>query len=187
MGSPETSRRARTLVAVVLVLLVLGLAGDRWQSERELDRLLAAVADGEQVIHASQASLTGLADYQSDLLHSPDTPQAARAAAYDNLASDARRWHPRVAARQEQVTSLQMAPWHQDLREAREAYAVRVQRWTEVLERYAGQPQTGGDPRGEVADARDAARAALLVAAGGERERVTRLLGGREGGPGRRR
>ncbi len=171
------SRRARTLVGAVLGLLVLGGAADRWQAEREVEALLDAVRSGEAVVVDSQRSLAGLFDYSGPLLTSADAPPGARAAAYDTLARDAARWTPRVDAERRDVAGLVVLPWHGDERAAREAYSLRLDRWVEVLQQTAEDPQGARPPT--VGDSREAARTALVEVAG---ERADGLLGAsREG------
>lgn len=175
-GAAETSRRTRTLVGVVLVLLLLGAAGDRWQADRERRALLETVAAGEQVVQASGASLRGLATYVGPLTSNPDAPERARAWAYDTLAHDAARWQPRVQSRRQEVLDVPVAPWHGDVRAAREAYAERLGVWVDVLvDLSAATP--GQTDRGQAVRAsKQQAREALLLA-GADVERVRELLG----------
>ena len=183
-GAEPAGRRGRLLVLAALVVLLLGAGADRWAAQREADRLLDAVAAGEAVVAASRGSQTGLADYSSRLLTGADVPPAARAAAYDNLATDARRWLVRLERPEARVDGTAVLPWHGDLRAARTAYARRLDAWRRVLEQVAADPAGEGRDLPAVRAARDEARAALLAVA--DRERVTALLGG-EGGraPGR--
>lgn len=178
-SEPRTlGRRGRAAVVVVVLLLVAALAADRWQRDRELEALLDAVAVAEPVLRDSQQSLTSLAEYQSALLNVVDVPPAAKAAAYENLARDARRWLPRLAGPARTVEATAVLPWHRSVRDGRDAYAGRLQAWLESLERTAADPRsavrTGADGA-----AREAAFQAL-VAAGADDERVGVLLGRRE-------
>lgn len=176
-GAEPVSRRTRSLVLAVLLVVALAFAADRWQSERELDQLLAAVADGEQVIDRSQSSLSSLVEYQAPLLAGGDVPAEAQKSAYANLSRDAARWQPVLDGPRRRVAEVRMLPWHQDLREGKAAYAVRVQRWADVLEQTRVDPQRSLQTRNEVGRSKADALDALLAAAGGERERVRVLLG----------
>ncbi len=180
IGAQATSRRTRTVVGLVLVLLVLGFAGDRWQSARETDRLLAVVTDGESAVRGSQASLAGLAQYSSRLLTGADVTDGARGAAYESLARDAARWQPRVADPQRRLAGLTVVPWHDGLRDARSAYALRLQSWADVLQRAARvEPATVLAEHPEVTASLDGARAALVAVVG--QAEVAARLGGAEG------
>ncbi|MCW2615067.1 MAG: hypothetical protein JWN08_2061 [Frankiales bacterium] len=179
LGSePRTaSRRTRLLVAAVVVLVVTALVADREQRDRESDELLAAVTAAEAVVLDSQRSQAALAEYQAALLGG-DVLASARASAYDLFATDARRWLPRLDAPARAVETTGVLPWHGDLRRARDAYALRLQRWVEVLERTATAPEQARERPEEVARSRKRARDALL-AVGSD------VLGeGRTGGPG---
>jgi hypothetical protein len=175
-GAAETSRRTRTLVGIALVLLLLGAAADRWQADRERQALLETVASSEQVVQASGASLRGLATYVGPLTSNPDAPERARAWAYETLAHDAARWQPRVQSRRQQVLDVPVAPWHGDMRAAREAYAERLAVWVDVLLDVEA-ATLGQTDRGQaVRSSKQQARQALLLA-GADVDRVHALLG----------
>lgn len=170
-------RRARALVVGVLLLVALLLAGDRWQSGRELDQLLRAVADGEGVIDRSQTSLSSLVAYQAALLSGTDVPAEARESAYANLSQDAARWQPLLRGPQRRLAEVRVLPWHGDLERGKAAYALRVRRWADVLEATRTDPQRSLRTSNEVGRSRADALAALLAASGGEADRVRELLG----------
>jgi len=185
-GADRTSRRTRATVVGTLVLLLLGAAGDRWQAARERQDLLDAVVAGEGVVRASGASLRGLATYVSPLTSNPDAPDAARSWAFEALSQDAARWQPRVQDRRQEVLDVAVAPWHGDVRSAREAYAERLGVWLQALVEMEnatlGQGGVGRDVRSSAARAREA-----LLVAGADAERVQELLGrGEAGAPLRR-
>lgn len=170
------NRRRRALVVLVVLLLIAGLAGDRWARHRELDALLDRVAVAEQAVRASQSSLASLAGYQSALLVRADVPPSARASAYANLARDAARWAPRVAAARSDVAASLVLPWHRELRAAREAYVERTDAWTGLLTRLEDNPTDGLSGQREVASAAERARRALQALAPGD-ERIAGLGG----------
>lgn len=185
-GARETSRRTRTLVGLVLVLLVVGVSADRWQADRERRALLDAVVRGEQVIDRSAASLRGLGTYVAPLTSNPEAPEAARAWALSVLSDDAARWQPRVQSRRAEVLDVDLAPWHYSLRTAREAYAHRLSAWKDSLAEVERGPQAPGDGGRAVRAAAEQARRALL-AAGADAGRVDEALGRREARSGARR
>jgi len=185
-GAVETSRRTRTLVVAVLVLLVLGVAADRWRVDRERAALLSTVEEAERTVAASLDSLLSLADYAGPLLTTEDVPAASRRSALATLAQDAARWEPRVRSRQALVEDTVVLPWHGDLRAAREAYVRRLTAWADLLaavDRDAEALLGGSD--GDVRRTRQQAVDALLEA-GADPERVRRALGlGADGEAGR--
>ena len=185
-GAAETSRRTRTLVGIVLVLLLLGAGADRWQADRERRALLDAVAAGEQSVQASSSSLRGLATYVGPLTSNSEAPERARDWAYDVLSRDAARWQPRVQSRRQDVLNVPVAPWHGDVREAREAYAERLAVWTDVLRSMEAATLGETDRGPEVRWSRRQAHDALLLA-GADAARVRELLGRGEAGPASRR
>jgi len=165
-GAEPASRRTRALLVAAVVLVLVAAAADRWWAERERDRLREAVLAGEKAVSGTSTSLTGLAAYSSRLLYGTDVPPDVRRSAYANLAEDARRWVPRVQSAQQRVESTDVLPWHHGVRQAREAYDLRLQAWADVLRRFADDPQSGvfDDPAERQARlaARDALRAAGL-------------------------
>ena len=185
-GAERSSRRTRMLVGLLLAVLVLGLGGDRWQAARERSALLDAVAQGEQVAHRSGASLRGLATYVGPLTANLEAPQAAREWAFDTLSVEAGRWRPRVQDRRAQVLAVPVAPWHFELRTAREAYAARLGAWSEVLAARERRVRARSDPGQAVRSSVEQARDALL-AADADPDRVRALLGGGEAAARRRR
>jgi hypothetical protein len=172
-GAGEPSRRTRALVVTLVVLLVLGIGLDRWQVARERSALLEAVVGGEQVVQGSAASLRGLREYVGPLVSDVDARPEAREWAFDTLRADAARWRPRVREERTQVLDLAVAPWHGDVRAARDAYAGRLAAWDELLD------GVGRRGRGSGASARVAAERAstALVVADLDERRVRDLLG----------
>ena len=176
-GAEGTSRRTRAVVALVLVLLLAGLAADRWRADRERSALLTSVEEGERTVTASVTSLLSLADYAGPLLTAEDAPAASRRSALATLAQDAARWAPRVRARREVVEDAAVLPWHGDLRSAREAYVRRLGAWADLLATVERDPEAFlGGSDGPVRSTRARAVDALL-AAGADPERVRRALG----------
>ena len=176
-GAQATSRRTRVLVVVLVLLLVAGLAVDRWRLDRERTALLATVEEAEGTVEASLGSLLSLVDYAGPLLTGADVPAASRRSALVTLSRDAARWEPRVRAREELVDDAAVLPWHGDLRTARDAYARRLSAWADLLATVDRDPEAilGGSD-GDVTRTRSRAVDAL-VAAGADPERVRRLLG----------
>jgi hypothetical protein len=91
-GARETSRRTRAVAVLAVVLLVLGVAVDRWRLDRERAALLTTVEEAESTVTASLDSLLSLADYAGPLLTNEDVPPASRRSALTTLARDAARW-----------------------------------------------------------------------------------------------
>lgn len=173
VGAPETAGRRRAAVGLVLALLLVAAGADRWQAERERTAMLSAVADGEQVVERSAASLRGLRAYVGPLVSNTDARPEAREWAFDALRGDAARWRPRVRERRGDVLALQIAPWHRDARAARDAYAGRLAAWDRLLAGVGRRGQGSGAPAREAAER---ARTAL-VAAGLDADEVRQLLG----------
>lgn len=163
-GAEPTSRRTRALLVAAVVLVLVAVAADRWWAERERGRLREAVLAGEQTVSGSRTSLAGLAAYSSRLLQGSDVPPAVRRSAFADLGQDARRWVPRVQAAQQRVEATDVLPWHTGVREAREAYDLRLQAWADVLSRFADDPQSGVGVDPAVTQTRGAARDALQAA-----------------------
>ncbi len=176
-GAQGTTRRTRALVVLVVVLLLTGLATDRWRVDRERAALLTAVEQAEATVEASVSSLLSLADYAGPLLTNEDASAASRRSAFATLSRDAARWEPRVRAQQVLVEDAAVLPWHGDLRAAREAYARRLVAWGDLLATVDQDPEAllGGSD-GDVRRTRSQAVDALL-AAGADPERVRRALG----------
>ncbi len=167
----------RVLVALAVLLLVVGLAADRWRVDRERSALLATVEQAESTVAASLDSLLSLADYAGPLLTTEDVPAASRRSALATLSRDAARWEPRIRARKEMVGDAVVLPWHGDLRNAREAYTRRLDTWADLLAEVDRDPEAFlGGSDGEVRRTRQRAVDALL-AAGADPKRVRRALG----------
>jgi hypothetical protein len=176
-GAEGTSRRTRAAVALVLVLLLAGLAADRWRADRERSALLTTVEASERTVAASVTSLLSLADYAGPLLTAEDAPAESRRSALATLAQDAARWEPRVRAGRVAVDDASVLPWHGDLRSAREAYERRLGAWADLLATVERDPEAFlGGSDGAVRTTRARAVDALL-AAGADPERVRRALG----------
>jgi hypothetical protein len=165
-------RRLRT-GALLLVAALVGLAvlGARWESQRQLDALLAAATDVEQVVHDSRVSLGGMVQYSNGLLARTDLEPAQRAAVIDSMVVDAQRFPPRVAAARSAVEQVRPLPWDEELRAARDAYLARIDAWTGFVTSAQEQPQSLLYERRETRPARVAAAEALAAAAG-DRGRV---------------
>ena len=176
-GAGATSRRTRVVVALAVLLVLTGLAADRWQAERERAALLTAVEEAESTVSASLDSLLSLADYAGPLLTSEDVPAASRRSALTTLGRDAARWEPRIRAREDAVQDTAVLPWHRDLRAARAAYVDRLTTWADLLATIDSDPEAFlGGSDGAVRGTRQRAVDALL-AAGADPERVRRALG----------
>jgi hypothetical protein len=176
-GAGESSRRTRVVAVLVVLLLVLGVAADRWRLDRERAAVLTAVEEAESTVTASLDSLLSLADYAGPLLTNEDVPPASRRSALTTLARDAARWEPRIRAREELVADAAVLPWHRDLRDAKQAYVGRLTTWADLLATIDSDPEAflGGSD----ADVRETRQRAVdaLLAAGADPERVRRALG----------
>ena len=160
------------------MLLLAGLAADRWRADRERDRLLTAVETAERTVTASQSSLLSLADYAGPLLTTEDVPAASRRSALVTISRDAARWEPRVrAAAGSARRARRCSPGTATCATARAAYADRLGAWADLLAAIDREPSaflggSDGDVRRTRAEAVDA-----LLAAGVDPERVRRALG----------
>jgi hypothetical protein len=176
-GAEGTSRRTRAVVVALALLLLVGVALDRWQADRVRTALMATVEECEGTVTASLDSMLSLVDYAGPLLTSADVPAASRRSALVTLSQDAARWEPRIRARERTVREGLVLPWHGDLRAARQAYARRVVAWADFLAAVEREPEAVlGGSDGEVTRSRQQAVDALL-AAGADPERVRRALG----------
>ena len=176
-GAEGTSRRTRAVVVALALLLLVGVALDRWQADRARTALMATVEECESTVTASLDSMLSLVDYAGPLLTSADVPAASRRSALVTLSQDAARWEPRIRARERTVRDGLVLPWHRDLRAARQAYARRVVAWADFLAAVEREPEAVlGGSDGEVTRLRQQAVDALL-AAGADPERVRRALG----------
>jgi hypothetical protein len=176
-GAEGTSRRTRAVVVALALLLLVGVALDRWQADRARTALMATVEECESTVTASLDSMLSLVDYAGPLLTSADVPAASRRSALVTLSQDAARWEPRIRARERTVREGLVLPWHGDLRAARQAYARRVVAWADFLAAVEREPEAVlGGSDGEVTRSRQQAVDALL-AAGADPERVRRALG----------
>jgi hypothetical protein len=176
-GAEGTSRRTRAVVVALALLLLVGVALDRWQADRARTALMATVEECESTVTASLDSMLSLVDYAGPLLTSADVPAASRRSALVTLSRDAARWAPRIRAREPGVRDELVLPWHGDLRAARQAYARRVVAWADFLAAVEREPEAVlGGSDGEVTRSRQQAVDALL-AAGADPERVRRALG----------
>lgn len=165
-------------LVVVAVLVALGVVGARWESQRQLDALLAAAEDAEQVVRDSRTSLGGMVQYSGALLARPDLEPAQRAAIVDSMAVDAQRFPPRMAGPRAEVVQVRPLPWDDDLQRAREAVLARIDAWTAFVAATQERPDTLLLERRVTADARQAAVEALVAAASGRSsDRVERLSG----------
>jgi hypothetical protein len=167
-GRDERPRRLRSLLGLgVLSVVVLLVLGARWESQRQLDALLAAAGDTEKVVQDSRRSLGGMVQYSNGLLARTDLTPSQRGAVLDSMAVDADRYPPRVAAPRTAVEQVRPLPWDDDLRRAREAYLVRIDAWTAFVAAAQQEPDTLLWERRATRPAREAAVKALEAAAGG--------------------
>ena len=181
-GDERPPRRRRTALLVVVVLLVVGAVGlERWERQRQLDALLAAAADAEQIVLDSRRSLSGLVSYSGAVLARPDLEPSQRAALLSSFAADTSRYPPRMARPRSAVAQVRPLPWDGELEQARAAYLARIDAWTSFVASAVEQPDTLLLERRSTRPARETAATALVAAADGRRDaRVeevrTRLL-----------
>lgn len=165
---PTPGSRWRAGVAVALVALALGLlALERYESQRQLDDLLAAAADTEQVVGDARRSLGGLVNYSNGLLARTDLEPEQRAAVLDSFAVDAGRFPPRMEQPRAAVEQVRPLPWDDELAGARQAYLDRVDAWTAFVASAVDAPDTLLLERRATREVREQAAAALLEAADG--------------------
>jgi hypothetical protein len=160
------SRRRRALVAVVALLLLAGLALDRWERSRRFEAFLTAATDAEQVITDARTSLGGLVRYSNGLLGRTDLRPTQRVAILDTFALDAGRYVPRMQERREAVVAVDPLPWDRDLAAAREAYLERIDAWLLQIQKAQEDPDRLLRERRDTRLARTAAADAVEQAAG---------------------
>ena len=174
VGAPEGSAGpGRVVVGALLAAVLLAAGGDRWQARPRAGGAARRGARRGAGRAGLPASLRGLRTYVGPLVGNLDARPEARQWAFDTLRADAARWRPRVRDARAAVLDLPVAPWHQDARAARAAYADRLAAWDDLLD------GVGRRGRGSGAPARTAAERAseALVLADLDEGRVRDLLG----------
>ena len=168
-GADDAAPRRRWLFPLLIALAVVALAAtglERWERQRQLDRLLDGAQATEQVIADSRRSLAGLVTYSEPLLSRSDLEPAQRAAVLDSLAVDAARFPPRLLAPRSIIEDVRPLPWDDDLETARQAYLERIDAWTALVDATRAAPEDLLFERRLSEPEREAAARALLEAAG---------------------
>lgn len=173
VGGPGRERSAwwSRVALVVVVLAAVGVGVERYEHQRQLDALLTAAADAEQVVDDSRRSLAGLVQYSSQLLSRSDLAPEQREAVLASFALDAQRFPPRMARPRAALEDVRALPWHDELASAREAYLDRVDAWTAFVDGVQADPSSLLFERRATRPSREAAAQALSAAADDERVR----------------
>lgn len=100
----------RALALTLAVLAVLGYAGVRTERGRELDAVVTAAAQAEQVISAAGVSLAGLVGYSAAVLSHADLAPASRDAVLQSFVRDAQRFRPGVTGPRTALAGLRILP-----------------------------------------------------------------------------
>jgi hypothetical protein len=117
-------------LGVLLLVGGLGLMGDWYAQNREMDRLLRSIETAEDTINRFLPETQGIfADYTG---RGP-IPDEERATLFVRLSQAARASSEAVAARVERVDGLRFLPWHRDLARARDHYVSHAAVWQAYL------------------------------------------------------
>lgn len=178
-GGADPPRRRpawRAAVVVLILLAVAGFAVGRADRDRQVDALVAAAAQAEQVVTDAGTSLAGLVAYSNAALSRPDLAPAARDAVLQSFARDAARFRPRVAAPRAAVGRVRVMAWDGALREARSLVRARIDAWTASVDAATSHPDTLLTVRRDTRDLRARTADALQAAAGRSGPELDRLL-----------
>lgn len=117
-------------LGVLLLIGGLGLVGDWYAENREMDRLLRSIEEAEGTINRffpdTQAIFAGY-------VGRGPIPNEERATLFVRLAQAAQESSVAVAARVKRVQALRFLPWHRDLARARDHYVSHAGVWQAYL------------------------------------------------------
>lgn len=162
----EPRRLPWRLLAVLGLLVVLAVAGDRVQHQREVRALLTRAQAGQEAVRYADGRVRATLLYAGPSLGRADVPTSVRSSLERVVSGEASGQVGAVRARRDAVAGTRVLPWHRDLRKARAAYVG----YLDVRLRYFG--AVGADldalyaPHPELAAALSKARAAYGRAAG---------------------
>lgn len=131
--SPGRRRAAATLVA----LAVAGAVGDRQVRAAEFDALLAQAVVGQGAIGYADRRIGATVQYASPVLGSSDTPLHVRKSLEGIVQDEARQQAAVLRVRHAASAAVRVLPWHDEQREARQAYAAYLAAKARYLEAVA--------------------------------------------------
>lgn len=164
-GPDRLPRRGRRLALGVLVLLVvLGLAGDRWQRDRERDALSRQARDGSASMAYADGRLHAALVYASPTLMSPEVADTVRQSLARVVSGEAAAREPDLAAARDRVRDLRVLPWHRAQQDARRALLADLDLRLSYLTQVAGDLDVYYSPHPELAASRTRRDAAFVRA-----------------------
>lgn len=126
-------KRHRVLLAVAGLLVLLALAADQWQQQRELDQMLEAIQSGEQDMRATDDYFSGVIAYYSPLIFREAAPAGLREGFQVDIDHGVDGGLTAIAATSQALDDITVLPWHRHLRTARAAYQQRILAWQDYL------------------------------------------------------
>lgn len=117
-------------LGVLLLVGGLGLMGDWYAQNREMDRLLRGIETAEETINRF---LPETQEIFADYTGRGPIPDEEMATLFVRLSEAARASSEAVAARVERVDGLRFLPWHRDLARARDHYISHAAVWQAYL------------------------------------------------------
>jgi hypothetical protein len=151
-GKPSWFRRwLPALVGALAFVLMVGffgaIAGDTIARNVEMNNLVSAIEDSEAAMGDVQENVTGIAAAYSDRLPLSNEDQDSLSVALMAAAAQGRE---QIAAAREEVAGVRWALWHQDVRQAQDAYLAHNQAWLDYLARASEDATEFGRPQDEV-------------------------------------
>jgi hypothetical protein len=145
------SRRLKLLVGVLaLVLVSAAYSADWWQTNREMDQLLGEVEESERQVSAAVDNLEYTIRFSTlaglDESASEEIREAARIEANQRLAIACARAARAIQSAGEDVRAIGILPWHDAMRDARDAYLEHNAAWLAVFVAGATEPARLVDP-----------------------------------------
>ena len=117
---------------LVGALLVLG-AGEGTARSQEREQLLSAVVDGQASARYAERRVAATAEYAGPALTSTAVPDAVREDLRALVRAEAAARVPALERASARAAGVPVAPWHGELREAREAYVAALDALVEHL------------------------------------------------------
>lgn len=178
-GRSWLPRAPRWLLAVVLALVLVALAADRWQARQESTALVRCVERGQAQVQYADNRLGAILQYTSPLRTAATTAPRVRASLGGLVRTTAREQLPAVSAVRSGCAAVRVLPWHSAQVHARGLVLAYLEACREHLDAAAADLAVLGTPDRVRDQRRDEALRGLLGAlSGSQAVRVRELLGG---------
>lgn len=171
----EPRRLPWRLLAVLGLLLVLAVVGDRVQHDRESRALLARAGAGQQAVRYADGRVRSTLTYAGPSLGRADVSASVRSSLERVVSGEATGQLAAVRGRRDAVAAIRVLPSHRDLRAARAAYVDYLDLRLRYLTAVGADLDALYAPHPELGQGLARARAAFGRAAGGPGRAVLAL------------